>query len=75
MTTNNTMKELSAERIESMINAINLSITDLCVQIEMANQHLGATYQYTWRVDALRDARALLEELKQKCTQVHDLEM
>ena len=69
------MENLSIEKINTMINAIDHSITDLCVQIEMANQHMGATYQYVWRQDALRNAKAILEELKTKCTQVHDLEM
>lgn len=65
---NNIMEELTVEKINSMINAINLAITDLSVQIEMANQHLGSTYQYTWRQEALRNAKIVLEEFKHKCT-------
>lgn len=62
-------------QLQAMIEAINLSITDLCVQIEMANQHLGSTYQYTWRVEALRKTKNILEQLLSECTQVHDLEL
>lgn len=62
-------------QLQNMIEAINLSITDLCVQIEMANQHLGSTYQYTWRVEALRKTKNILEQLLSECTQVHDLEL
>jgi hypothetical protein len=49
-------------QLQGMIEAINLSITDLCVQIEMANQHL-------------RKTKNILEQLLSECTQVHDLEL
>lgn len=70
-----TKKLYDKQQLQDMIEAINLSITDLCVQIEVANQHLGATYQYTWRVEALRKTKAILEQLLLECTQVHDLEL
>ena len=69
------MENLTIDKINSMIHAIDHAITDLCVQIEISNQHMGSTYQYTWRQKELRDIKQILKELITKCTQVHNLEM
>lgn len=57
---------VAMENIDSIINALQLSIADLNYQVEMANQHYGSTYQFTWRIKELRAAIGIMQTLKEQ---------
>lgn len=56
--------------IENVIKALQLSIADLNYQVEIANQHYGSTYQFTWRIKELRTAIAIMKSLQEQFNQI-----